>query len=134
MECLLCGHSRTHKHGKTKKGIQRYKCPHCERTFPENLNSLYYNRHLSPEEVHTILQSHAEGSSLRGVSRISGRAYGTVVSLIRDASQKAQMVHNAEVQQVKTDKIIGDEMWSFIKKTEELSARRCRNGRLLDWN
>ncbi len=134
MECLLCGHSRAHKHGKTNKGIQRYKCPHCERTFPENLNSLYYNRHLSPEEVHTILQSHAEGSSLRGVSRISGRAYGTVVSLIRDASQKAQMVHNAEVQQIKTDEIIGDEMWSFIKKTKELSARRCRNGRLLDWN
>ena len=79
-----------------------------------------YNRHLSPEEVHTILQSHSEGSSLRGVSRISGRAYGTVVSLIRDAAQKAQMVHNQEVKQVTTEEIIGDEMWSFIKKTEEL--------------
>jgi transposase-like protein len=120
MECLLCGHSIAHKHGKTAKGIQRYKCLNCGQTFPENLNTLYYNRHLSPEEVHTILQSHAEGSSLRGVSRISTRAYGTVVSLIRDASQKAQMIHNAEVQQVKTDEIIGDEMWSYIKKTEKL--------------
>ncbi|MEO1004470.1 MAG: hypothetical protein AAFW67_01205 [Cyanobacteria bacterium J06638_38] len=36
-------------------------------TFPENLNTLYDNRHLSQEEVHTILQSHAESSSLRGV-------------------------------------------------------------------
>ncbi|MEO1669793.1 MAG: helix-turn-helix domain-containing protein [Cyanobacteria bacterium J06631_2] len=71
---------------------------------------MYYNRHLSPDEVHTILQSHAEGSSLRGVSRISGRAYGTVVSLVRDAAQKSQMVHNAEVEQVTTEEIIGDEM------------------------
>ena len=95
---------------------------------------MYYNRHLSPEEVHIILQSHSEGSSLRGVSRISGRAYGTVVSLIRDASQKAQMVHNAEVEQVKTNEIIGDEMWSYIKKAEELRSRRYRNGGLLDRN
>jgi len=84
--------------------------PHCRQTFPENRNSLYYNRHLSRDEVHTILQSHAEGSSLRGVSRISGRAYGTVVSLVRDAAQKSQMVHNAEVEQVTTEEIIGDEM------------------------
>ena len=120
MECLLCGYEKAHKHGKTTKGIQRYKCPHCGQTFPENMNSLYYNRHLSPEEVHTILQSHSEGSSLRGVSRISGRAYGTVVSLIRDAAHKGQMVHNAEVQEVETTEIIGDEMWSFVKKTEKL--------------
>lgn len=94
--------------------------------FPKTLDTLYYNRYLSPEEVHIILQSHAQracthvGSSLRGVSRISGRAYGTVVSLIRDASDKAQIVHNAEVEKVEVRDIIADEMWSFIKKTERL--------------
>jgi len=90
MECLLCSYEKAHKHGKTTKGVQRYKYPCCGQTFPDNLNSLSYNRHLSLEEVRTILQSHSEGSSLRGVSRISGRAYGTVVSLIRDAAQKAR--------------------------------------------
>ena len=116
MKCLLCGHHKAHKHGKTDKGHQRYKCPHCGKTFPEHEETLYYNRHLSPTEVHTILQSHASGSSLRGVSRISGRAYGTVVSLIRDASQKAQMIHNAEVQQVEAESVSADEMWSFVEK------------------
>ncbi len=116
MKCLLCGHHKAYKHGKTEKGHQGYKCPHCGKTFPEHFETLYYNRHLNPAEVHTILQSHAEGSSLRGVSRISGRAYGTVVSLIRDASQKAQMIHNAEVQQVETEQVSADEMWSFVEK------------------
>ncbi len=103
MKCPLCGHHKAYKHGKT---------------FPEHFETLCYNynRHLNPAEVHTILQSHAEGSSLRGVSRISGRAYGTVVSLIRDASQKAQMIHNAEVQQVETEQVSADEMWSFVEK------------------
>ncbi len=54
------------------------------------------------------LQAHAEGSSLRGISRISGRAYGTVVSLVRDASQKAQMIHNQEVQQIETEEVMAD--------------------------
>ena len=49
------------------------KCPNCDKTFPENLGTLYYNSHLDSDEVHTILQSHAEGSSLRGVARISGK-------------------------------------------------------------
>jgi transposase-like protein len=123
MNCLLCGHEKAHKHGKTAKGIQRYKCPHCEKTFPENFDTLYYGRHLSPDEVHTILQSHVEGSSLRGVSRISGRAYGTVVSLIREASQKAQMIHNAEVKAVETEKVSADEMWSFVEKNRRTVKR-----------
>ncbi|RQH22409.1 IS1 family transposase, partial [Okeania hirsuta] len=34
MECPLCGHQKTHKHGKTSKGSQRYYCPECLQTFP----------------------------------------------------------------------------------------------------
>lgn len=124
MNCPLCGHEKAHKHGKTAKGIQRYKCPHCEKTFPENFDTLYYGRHLSKNEVHTILQSHAEGSSLRGVSRISGRAYGTVVSLIREASQKAQMIQNHQVQKVETEEISADEMWSFVEKNRKTAKRK----------
>jgi len=41
------------------------------------------------------------------------------VSLIRDAAQKSQMVHHAEVEQVKTEEIIGDEMWSFVSKNKK---------------
>ena len=71
-----------------------------------------------------VLQSHVEGSSLRGISRISNLAYDTVVSLVRAASQKGQMVHNAEVQAVDTDAIAADEFWSFVEKnTSSLLAQ-----------
>jgi transposase-like protein len=120
MACILCGHEKTHKHGKTSKGSQRYFCPACKQSFSDTLDTIYYRRQLQPDEVHTILQSHCEGSSLRGVARISGRAYGTVVSLIRDASQKAQMMHNAFVQQVRTIAITADELWSFIQKNKNI--------------
>jgi hypothetical protein len=57
-------------------------------------------------------------SSLRGISRTSGLAYNTVVSIVRAASQQAQLVHNAEVQAVQTEEVSADELWSFVQKNK----------------
>lgn len=118
MDCPFCDHPTTHKHGKTSKGSQRFRCASCTRTFTDTFDTLYYRRQVTPEQVELILQANAEGSSLRGITRLGHRAYGTVVSVIRAASQKAQMVHNEEVKDVECQEILGDEMWSFVKKTE----------------
>ena len=122
MECPYCEHPKAHKHDRTSKGSQRFKCPKCGRTFTETLNTLYYRRQVRAAEVETIRQCHSEGSSLRGVARTSKRAYGTVVSLINAASQKAQLVHNQEVQEVDTNQIVADEMWSFVKKNRSSAS------------
>lgn len=95
---------------------QRYFCPACHQTFSEYFDSLYYRRHVSPEQIRQVLQAHSEGSSLRGISRTTGLAYNTVVSLVRAASQRAQLVHNAEVQAVPTEEVSADELWSFVAK------------------
>ena len=83
-----------------------------------------YRRQISPQIIQTILQSHAEGSSLRGLSRITGVAYNTCVSVIRSASHKAQLIHNHEVQAVSTDVINADELWSFVKKSKSTVNRK----------
>lgn len=124
MQCLLCGHLKPHKHGKTSKGSQRYRCPHCHQTFSETFDTLYYRRQISSRQIKTILQAHAEGSSLRGLSRITGVAYNTCVSVVRSASHKAQLIHNGEVQAVATDAINADELWSFVKKSKSTVNRK----------
>ncbi len=116
MECPLCGYLKVRKHGKMSSGVQRYFCPGCRQTFNERFDTIYYHRHISPEQIRQVLQSHSEGGSLRGISRTSGLAYNTVVSIIRAASQKAQQVHNARVQTVQTQEVSADEMWSFVQK------------------
>jgi hypothetical protein len=78
---------------------------------------MYYRRQITSEQIRIVLQSHSEGSSLRGISRISELAYETVVSIINAASQKAQLIHNQELQSVETDAIGADELWSFVKKS-----------------
>ncbi len=59
MQCPLCGHAKAHKHGKMPNGHQRYLCPTCGQTFSENFDSLYYRRHVSPEQIRQVLQAQA---------------------------------------------------------------------------
>ena len=66
---------------------------------------------MSPEQIRQVLQAHREGSSLRGISRITKLAYNTVVSIVRAASQKAQLIHNQELQAAETEAVSADEMW-----------------------
>jgi transposase-like protein len=113
LTCPFCGHDKPHKHGLTSKGTQRYCCPKCRQTFTHTFDTLYYRRQVNEEDARIVLQSHAEGSSLRGISRISNLAYDTVASIVQAASQKGQMVHNAQVQAVDTDAIAADELWSI---------------------
>jgi transposase-like protein len=97
-------------------GHQRYFCPNCKQTFSESFDTLYYYRHVSPEQIEQVLQAHSEGTSLRGISRVSRLAYNTVVSIVRSSSTKAQLVHNDQVKQVETEEVSADEMWSFVQK------------------
>lgn len=99
-------------------GHQRYFCPQCKQTFSESFDTLYYYRHVSPEQIRQVLQAHSEGASLRGISRITGLAYNTVVSIARSASSKAQLVHNEQLEQVTTVEISADELWSFVQKNK----------------
>lgn len=124
MKCPLCGHDKPHKHGKTSKGSQRYFCSKCQQTFTNTFDTLYYRRQVSEKDLRIVLQAHTEGSSLRGISRISGLAYDTVVKLVQAAAQKAQMVHNAQVQDVDTDAMAADELWSFVEKNKNTAYHK----------
>ncbi len=41
-------HGNIRKFGRTKKGIQRYQCKTCKRTFVETRGTVFYGRHHSP--------------------------------------------------------------------------------------
>lgn len=56
-----------------------------------------------------VLQAHGESSSLRGISRTTGLVYNTVVSIVGAASQRAQQVHNAQVQTAETLEVPAEE-------------------------
>jgi len=90
-----------------QEGLDKGQWHYSYATFCRRYNQ-WRLRQVTDEEVRIVLQSHGEGTSLRGISRISGLSYNTGVSLIRAASQTAQLIHNAQVQAVDTDAIAAD--------------------------
>ena len=120
MECHLCGYDKTYKHGQTSKGTPRCYCPNCLQTFTETFDIVFYRRKIELEKITMVLQAHSEGSSFRGISRMTNLAYNTIVSIVRAASIKGQMIHNHQVEKIETEKIASDEFWSFVEK-------RCRS-------
>ena len=71
-----------------------------------------------------VLEANVEGSILRGISRTVNLAYNTVVSLVRAASEKGQVIHNAHVQNINTSKIRSDEFWSLVQKNKNSASIR----------
>ena len=71
-----------------------------------------------------VLEAHVEGSSLRVISPTVNLADNTVISLVRAACEKGQMIHNAHVQNINTSKISSDEFWSFVQKNENSASIR----------
>jgi len=98
IQCPLCSHAHTRKHGRTSKGSQRYFCLSCRQTFSDTFNTFYYRRQVNKEDVEIVLQFYAEGISLRGISRISGLAYNTVVKIVNAAKEK-EYVQNTNDEQ-----------------------------------
>ena len=71
-----------------------------------------------------VLEAHFEGSSLRGISRTVNLADNTVVSLVRAASEKGQMIHNAHLQNINTSQISSDQFWSLVQKNKNSASLR----------
>ena len=77
-----------------------------------------------------VLEAHVEGSSLRGISPTVNLAYNTVISLVRAACEKGQMIHNAHVQNINTSQMSSDEFWSFVQK----KRKQCQYQELAEGN
>ena len=76
-----------------------------------------------------VLEAHVEGSSLRVISPTVNLADNTVISLVRAACEKGQMIHNAHLQNINNSQINSDEFWSLIqKKQKQCQYQQLREG------
>ena len=80
-----------------------------------------------------VLEAHVEGSSLRVISPTVNLADNTVISLVRAACEKGQMIHNAHLQNINTSQMSSDEFWSLIQKTKTVPVSGIDRRRFLGW-
>jgi transposase-like protein len=85
MHCIYCGHFKTHKRGKTKRGqgkYQRYFCSNCHKSFSELTGTIYQNRHLAPNDIDLVLTCERQGMSFNEVAKQLGVCPRTISNIV----------------------------------------------------
>jgi len=106
------------KKGFNAKGNQMFKCKTCGMRFPESKGTVFYNRHLTEEQIILICKLLVEKNGIRAIERIMEIHRDTVSSIIEDLAIHAREVSDFLITNVRLSQIEIDEMWSFVKKNK----------------
>jgi transposase-like protein/IS1 family transposase len=112
------------RHGRDRKGNQRFQCRQCSKTFQEpregNLDGMY----LPIEKAEMVLRMLLEGNSVSSVERITDVHHTTILKLLVLAGEKCERIMGEKIRNVPVKDVQADELWSFIQKKE----KRCKLG------
>ena len=102
------------KYGTTPKGLQRYRCKTCGKTFSENTGTIFYNKHTPAKEIIEPLALVAEGSRVASLSRVKGYKEETIRNWLQQAAAHATQIENALMSEYEIDRGQIDALWSYV--------------------
>ena len=123
-----CQHADRKKHGKDRKGQQRWLCNRCGATFisadPRPLGDMRIDMADAVRVLHMLL----EGMSIRACERICGMKRDTICDLILLAGENCAAFLDRTVRGVEAKVIELDEIWDFIRLKARTKERLGRTG------
>jgi IS1 family transposase/transposase-like protein len=110
----LCSHSKQTKHGKDRKGNQRWKCALCGITITEDKVRPLGDMRIDMDKAIPVLRMLLEGMSIRAAERITGMKRDTICDLVLTVGANCDRLLQAKVTNVQADYVELDEMWGFV--------------------
>ena len=111
----MCNHDKLSKHGKDRKGCQRWKCRSCGATVTKaDHERPLGDMRIELETAVTILKMLLEGMAIRSCSRITGVKPDTICDLVLHVGQNCEAFLERTVQNVQAKLIELDEQWQFV--------------------
>jgi transposase-like protein len=115
------------KHGTTPKGLQRYRCKTCGKTFSENTGTVFYNKHTPASEIVETLALVAEGMCVAGLSRAKGYKEETISNWLDQAAEHSEKVEDVLMSEYEIERGQIDGLWSYVgNKGEKKTIRKPR--------
>jgi transposase-like protein/IS1 family transposase len=118
MTCHNC-RSECQKHGKDRKGNQRFKCAACSKTFLEPRDKPLDGMYLPMDKAETILKMLVEGCSIRSIERLTDVHRDTIMRLLVLAGERCEKLMGRTIVNVKVTDVQCDEIWGFVSKKEK---------------
>jgi len=119
---VTCHNCRTEcsKHGKDRKGTQRYRCQQCSKTFLEPQDKPLEGMYLPLAKAEMILKLLVEGCSIRSIERLTGVHRDTTLRLLVLVGKKCERLLGQKIRNVPVKDVQCDEIWGFIQKKEKM--------------
>jgi transposase-like protein/IS1 family transposase len=113
MTCHSC-RIEAKKHGKDRKGNQRFKCQQCSKTFLGPRERLLDNMYLPMAKAEMILGMLVEGCSVRTIERLTGVHRDTILRLLVKAGERCEKLLGDKIRNVPCEDVELDEIWSWV--------------------
>ncbi len=126
MNCTHCKSENTAKSGKDRKGLQRYSCKGCRKTFTEP--HALAGKKISIDDAVRVLAMLLEGMSIRSCVRLTGISKRSILAIMVQAGESCRKFTDAKIRNVPAGTIECDEQWSFVG-CKQKTAERLRKGR-----
>ena len=123
---LQDGQSQTNirKFGKTRRGVQRYQCQTCERTFTETKGTIFYRKRTPEHELLETLALLAEGNRNSSLSRVKGFKEDTILQWLREAADHAEQVEEVLLAEYEVKRGQLDALWAYVGNKGEKKLSR----------
>ena len=105
--------------GRTRKGVQRYECKTCGKSFTETKGTLFYKKRTAEDEILETLALLAEGSRISSLSRVKGHKEDTILGWLRDAGEHAQAVEEVLMKDYRVERGQLDGLWAYVRNKGE---------------
>lgn len=114
------------KIGKTPRGVQRYQCKTCGKTFTETKGTIFYRKHAQEYEILEVLALLAEGVRISTMTRVKGIKEDTILRWLREAAQHAEQIEAVLMKEFRIERGQLDALWAYVRNKGE--KKLSRNG------
>jgi transposase-like protein/IS1 family transposase len=125
----ICSHSKLTKHGKDRKGAQRWKCASCQATVTREVKRPLGDMRIELSDAITVIKLLLEGMSIRACERFTGMKRDTICDLVLTVGQNCENMLQERVKGLSPNYVEMDELWSFVgAKNKTAVAKKLGEG------
>jgi len=107
------------KFGKTRRGVQRFRCQTCRKTFTETTGTIFFRKRTPEHEILETLALLAEGNRISSLSRAKGFKEDTILAWLREAAQHAERLEAVLMKDFKIKRGQLDALWAYVRNKGE---------------
>jgi transposase-like protein len=102
------------KFGRTRRGVQRYRCTTCKKAVAATKGTVFYGKRHSQETILHCLALLAERMSLAGIHRVLGVKEETVMDWLHEAAEHVQQVEALLLAHHCLSRVQLDALWTYV--------------------